>query len=169
MNGWKRHGHRRSRSGNLATAFAAGLAGTTAAAVCLGLLIGLLAGGSSDTGDPEDQVSAQVDELFTALAGGNFADTYRNNTTNQFREAVRINDYIELGDKILNRFGALKSKTPTKFEAHQLPTGLQVVAFYDAEFEKGPGVILSEFRKVDKKWLLLNFMVEPPKGKKAEQ
>lgn len=166
MNGCKRLSHRRLRSGNLATSFAAGLAGTAAVTTCLLLLIGALGGGStSDKGDPADQVSEQVDELFAALASGNFADTYRNNTTNQFREATPRADYLELGNIILNRYGALKSKTPTKFDEYQLPAGLQVVAFYDAEFEKGPGVILSEFRKVDKKWLLLNFKVEPPKGK----
>ena len=165
MNGCKRLSHRRLRSGNLATSFAAGLAGTAAVTTCLLLLIGALGGGSSDKGDPEDQVSEQIDELFAALAAGNFADTYRQNTFGQFREAVKLAEYLELGEMITSRFGTLKSKTQTKFEAYQLPAGLQVVAYYDAEFEKGPGVILSEFRKVDKKWLLLNFKVEPRKGK----
>jgi hypothetical protein len=164
MNGCKRPLRRRLRRGNMAISFAAGLGGTAVVTACLLLLIGAL-GGSSEKADPEDQVSDAVDELFAALAGGSFADTYRNNTTNHFREATPRGEYLERGERILSDFGSLKSKTSTKFELFQLPTGMQAVAFYDGEFEKGPGVIMTEFRKVDKKWLLLNFAVDKPKPK----
>jgi hypothetical protein len=161
------HKSRQQRAGNLATAFAAGLCGTAMVVVCLGLLIGMVFGGGGDKGTPEEQVSNTIDNLFAALEAGNFADTYRNDTTNRFREAVKINDYLELGEKIAGRFGALQSKEPTKFEVQQLPGGgMQALAFYDGVFEKGHGNILSSFRKVDKKWLLEQFVVEPPKDSK---
>lgn len=162
MSNWAR---REMRGGNLAIAFAAGLAGTATVVVVLGLLIGALVGGG-DKRTPEEQVSDQVDALFAALEAGNFADTYRNDTTNRFREAVKMNDYLELGQKITSQFGALQSKTESKFDSQPLPGGgLQVAAFYDGAFEKAQGRILTQFRKVDKKWLLENFMVEPAKGK----
>jgi hypothetical protein len=74
-----------------------------------------------------------------------------------------MNDYLELGEKIASKFGTLQSKEPTRFEAQPLPAGgMQALAFYDGTFEKGHGKILTQFRKVDKKWLLENFVVEPP-------
>lgn len=168
MSYWSRHKSRPFRSGNLATAFAAGLGGTAMVVVCLGLLIGMVIGGGSEKGTPEEQVSDQIDSLFTALEAGRFADTYRNETTNRFREAVKMNDYLELGEKIASHYGALQSKEPTKFECQPTPGGgMQALAFYDGRFEKGHGSILAQFRKVDKKWLLENFVVEPPKEKKG--
>lgn len=169
MSNWARHKSRQLRGGNLATAFAAGLGGTATVVVCLGLLIGMVFGGGGSKGTPEEQISDQVDSLFAALEAGNFADTYRNDTTNRFRESVKINDYLELGEKIATKFGALQSKEPTKFETQSLPGGgMQALAFYDGEFEKGHGDILTSFRKFDKKWLLENFVVEPPKGEKPK-
>jgi len=165
MSKWSRHKGCLARSGNVATAFAMGMGGTTAVVVVLGLLIGMVVGGG-EKGTPEEQVSNQVDSLFDSLQAGKFADTYRNETTNRFREAVKINDYLEIGEKITGRFGALQSKESTKFECQQLPAGgLQALAIYDGTFEKGHGKITTLFRKVDKKWLLENFMVEPPDGK----
>jgi hypothetical protein len=167
MSNWARRERRSMRGGNLAIAFAAGLAGTATVVVCIGLVIGAIVGGG-DKRTPEDQVADQVDALFAALEAGNFEDTYRNDTTNRFRENVRRSDYLELGAKITSQFGALQSKTQTKFESQPLPAGgMQAFASYDGVFEKGHAVILAQFRKVDKKWLMENFMVEQPKAKQG--
>lgn len=168
MNGWAKCSRRRTRRGNMATAFGMGLGAATAISFVLGLLVGLL-GGSSGSGDPEEQVSAQVDQLFAALEEGRFADTYRERTSIQFRESVRQNDYLELGDMISSRYGALKEKTVQSFDSRPRPGGgMDATATYDARFEKGPGVIAVEFRKVDKRWLLMNFAVQPPAGNKGK-
>jgi hypothetical protein len=163
-------GHRHSaRPGNVATAFAAGLGGTTVVVVCLGLLIGVLSGGGEssarDSRPPEEQISSRIDELFAAFAAGDCDDIWRTGTTLNIKEALPRAQFAEMGVQLQKMFGSLKGKTQTKFIVREVGGSPHAEAHYNGDFEKGPGVIHAEYRKIDSKWLLLQFAVELPEKK----
>ncbi len=167
MSNWARRKARSVRGGNLAIAFAAGFGGTTVVVVILGLVIGLLIGGSTDKRTPEEQVADAVDAMLASLESGSGADAYRSETTNAYREAVRQNDFLEQYEQTGGKLGALQSKKSTRFESAPRPGGgMDALAVYDGEFEKGPGTIYVKLRKLDKKWLFEYFRIEPGKEKK---
>jgi hypothetical protein len=165
MSNWARRSGQSVRGGNVAIAFAAGFGGTTVVVVVLGLVIGMIAG-AGDKRTPEEQVADQVDAIMGALESGHGADVYRNETTNSYREAVKLNEFLEQYEQVGGKLGALQSKKSTRFEVQQRPGGgLEAIAVYDAEFEKGPGVISVQIRKLDQKWLLVYFRIEAGKKK----
>jgi hypothetical protein len=166
MSNWARRKARSVRGGNLAIAFAAGFGGTTVVVVILGLLIGLIISGSTDKRTPEEQLADAVDAMFVSLEGEKGADAYRSETTNSYREAVKLNEFLEQYEQAAGKLGTLQSKKSTRFESQPRPGGgLEALAVYDGEFEKGPGTIYVKARKLDKKWLFDYFRVDAGKKK----
>jgi len=139
------------------------LIGGAAAAITisLGVLMGTIVSGIIGAGDPEDQISREVDKLFTALETGRFVDVYRGATSIRYREWNKLAEHLRLGDTILTNLGPLQAKTTTRFKYQELPTGAEAQAFYDGEFAKGRAEIQVRFRKESGKWLLWDLAVEP--------
>ncbi len=134
-----------------------------AVTIGLGILVGLVVSGIIGSGDPETQISRQVDKLFVAIETRQFDQYYRQSTTIRYREWNKMHEHLKLGEMVLNTYGPLKVKTATRFKYEEQPTGPQALAFYDGEFEKGHAEIQVVFRKESDRWLLWDLAVEPAK------
>jgi hypothetical protein len=138
-----------------------------AVTIGLGVLVGLVISGIIGSGDPETQISRQVDKLFVAIETRQFADYYRQSTTIHYREWNKMHEHLKVGESVLGTYGQLRAKTSTRFKYEELPTGPQALAVYAGEFEKGPAEIQVAFRKESDRWLLWDLAVEPAKPAQA--
>lgn len=109
-----------------------------------------------------DVASPRIDSLFASLQGGTFADTYETLTAPELRDITSKEDYVAMGEYLRERVGGLRSKTLTNFNVQQNNAESLIDVTYNAQFEKGPGTITAQLKKIDGEWKFTQFNVKSP-------
>lgn len=129
--------------------------GVVAIASCAGLLYV----GYKNT---DAAISPRIDAMFSAMERGTFSDTYESETTQELQDVATKEQYEAMGQAVAVRLGPLKSKTLQSFSARQQNAFSYADVSYDAQFEKGNGVIIARLKKVGSDWKFLSFRVNSP-------
>ncbi|MFT7643285.1 MAG: hypothetical protein ACI9G1_005050 [Pirellulaceae bacterium] len=106
-----------------------------------------------------NQFSPIVDEIFVAVADGEFDEIYENRTSPEFQQSV-TNDHFAGICGQYQKLGPLKSKTMTSFNVNY-NNGQQLAdVSYSAEFAKGAATITTKFRQVEDEWKLVSIYID---------
>jgi hypothetical protein len=111
-------------------------------------------------------LSPTIDELFSAIDNGTFAETYDTHTSSELKKAVTREQYEEIGLMIKTRLGSLKSKSLRQFNVRQINANRYADVAYNANFEDGSGTFSGRFIKDGERWLVVSFYVNSPEFQK---
>ncbi len=111
----------------------------------------------------EPKLATRVEQLFSRMAAGTFAETYETETTPEFRSVTPLDKYKKLGDRVRERLGALKDKSI--MGVNIVPQGGDLYANiqYKATFEQDKGTVMALFKKVDGSWKVQQIRINAPK------
>jgi hypothetical protein len=107
-------------------------------------------------------ISPQVDELFAAMAGDRWLDTYDTHTCAEFRAAVTREQYALIGQTVSSNLGELKSKNLQQVNVRAMNSSRYADVRHSAQFATGPGVIVTRWKWEDDRWRLLHLNVNSP-------
>ncbi|KAA1257681.1 hypothetical protein LF1_01690 [Rubripirellula obstinata] len=131
---------------------------------CLALVVTLVCAGFLYVGysTTESDVSPKIEQMFSAIDQGSFADTYQPLTSQELKDTASKEQYAALGELIATRLGKLQSKSLESFAIKQLLSGSQIDVSYNAVFEKGKGTITAKLKKQSGEWRFVSFRVNSP-------
>jgi hypothetical protein len=142
-----------------------GIVGVVVATVAgAGVLLLGCCGGLVFLGFRSANISAapHVEQLLAAMEQDDFAETYEELTTRQFRTSTTKQQYADLGKAIATRLGRLQDKTLKQFNMQQQNARSTMSVTYDATFERGTGTIVAQLEFEGGKWRFTSFRVNSP-------
>ena len=107
-------------------------------------------------------VSPKIDAMCVAIVNDDLLNSYANETTTEFKNAVSEEQFVSLGRDIALRLGTLKTKSMQGFKLKQRNAESFIDVSYAAVFEKGSGTIISTLKKQDGEWKFIGFRVNSP-------
>ena len=97
-----------------------------------------------------DDISVIVNKMFRSIAEGKFEMLYESSTEPRFREAVSLEEFSTLCERVQSRLGALRTKQSSRFDLNPVEGSLLASATYQAQFEHGNGTSSSSLAKSKK-------------------
>ena len=107
----------------------------------------------------EGKISQRIDSMFVTIANKTYVQTYSQDTTEELRREVAIENFVKIGDMISSNLGELKSKTLRKFTCNYRFSGRVIDVTYDGIFENGQGEIVASLKQADGDWKFSTFHV----------
>lgn len=111
-------------------------------------------------------ISSETDRVIDTLNRGGLRTFYETETAPEFRSAVPLEAFEELGALVRTRLGFLKSKKATQFQVRTHNGAAFTTVAYAATFEKGAGAVTVIFKEETDDWRLAGFYVSSPEFQK---